>query len=80
MGNKIELFRMTIYVFFPVAIFYYFNKPDWYEKWVENKRAKIYELGEEGRKLPGSYIGMKELRQKMLEEKRAMRKNSDNKE
>ncbi len=32
---------MTIYVFFPVAVFYYYNLPDLYEKRVEAKRVCV---------------------------------------
>lgn len=31
--------QMTIYVFFPVAVFYYFNLPEFFEKRVANKRV-----------------------------------------
>lgn len=30
---------MTIYVFFPVALFYYFNRPEFYRKAVEEKKV-----------------------------------------
>ena len=28
---------MTIYVFFPVAVFYYFNMPNFYEEYVQKR-------------------------------------------
>lgn len=34
-----SLLQMTVYVFFPVAVFYYFNQPDWFDKRVEEKRV-----------------------------------------
>ena len=33
-------FQITIYVFFPVAVFYYFNVPDFFERFVEEKRVR----------------------------------------
>ena len=33
------LLQMTIYVFFPVAVFYYFNLPGFFEKRVASKRV-----------------------------------------
>jgi len=42
MGSKIELFRMTVYVFFPIAIFYYFNLPEFYEGYVSHEVKKMY--------------------------------------
>ncbi|XP_032230584.1 protein PET100 homolog, mitochondrial isoform X1 [Nematostella vectensis] len=41
-GSKIELFRIAVYVFFPVALFYYFNLPEIYEDYVNNKKGQIY--------------------------------------
>ena len=38
---------MTIYVFFPVAVFYYFNLPSFFEKYVDNKRVSFLEQGKE---------------------------------
>ena len=42
--------QMSIYVFFPVAVFYYFNIPEFYENYVAEKRVScdhgpfIYDL------------------------------------
>ena len=33
------LFQMTIYVFFPVALFYYFNRPEFQRKALEEKKV-----------------------------------------
>ena len=38
---------MTIYVFFPVAVFYYFNLPTFFEKYVDSKRVSFLEQGNE---------------------------------
>ena len=43
--NTIELMRITMYVFFPVGVFYYFNEPDLYENYVAEKRKKIHPPG-----------------------------------
>lgn len=39
---------MTIYVFFPVAVFYYFNMPDFFEKFVAEKRVTRPQLATMG--------------------------------
>ena len=38
---------MTIYVFFPVALFYYFNRPEFYRKTVEEKKVRSCSYFEE---------------------------------
>eukprot|EP00037_Helgoeca_nana_P015371 m.143510 g.143510 ORF g.143510 m.143510 type:complete len:58 (-) comp22989_c0_seq6:725-898(-) len=30
----IEKFRFGVYVFFPITIFYYFNRPDFYDDYI----------------------------------------------
>ncbi|CAG9855178.1 unnamed protein product [Phyllotreta striolata] len=43
MGNwKLEVAKMGLYVTFPVALFYYFNQPQYFEEWVVNKKREIY--------------------------------------
>ena len=32
---------MSIYVFFPVALFYYFNRPDFYQRTVADKKVRV---------------------------------------
>lgn len=34
---------MTIYVFFPVSVFYYFNLPEFFDKYVASKRVSHWE-------------------------------------
>ena len=36
-GPNLEVFRMAIYVFMPVGMFYYFNLPQFYENNVKTK-------------------------------------------
>lgn len=43
MGNyMLEIGRMAMYVAFPVAMFHYFNQPEFFEKWVTDKKREIY--------------------------------------
>lgn len=43
MGNwKLEVFKMTIYMAFPVGLFHYFNQPQLFEEWVITKRREMY--------------------------------------
>lgn len=41
-GWKLEVFKMSLYMMFPVGIFYYFNQPQYFEKWVVKVRREIY--------------------------------------
>ncbi|XP_046851326.1 protein PET100 homolog, mitochondrial-like [Xenia sp. Carnegie-2017] len=59
MGSKIELLRMTIYVFFPVAVFYYFNMPDFYEEYVQSRMKKLYPPSANTKKPPASIEELK---------------------
>lgn len=43
MGSwKMEIFRMTLYVMFPVAMFHYFNQPKYFEEWVVKTKRELY--------------------------------------
>lgn len=33
-GWHLEIFKMAMYMTFPVAMFHYFNQPEYFEKWV----------------------------------------------
>lgn len=56
MGNwQLELFKMTICITFPVAMFYVFNQPQIFEEWVIRKKRELYP--------PESMTGNAELRQ-----------------
>lgn len=40
MGNwQLEVFRMALYIAFPVTTFYYFNQPENFEYWVNKAKA-----------------------------------------
>lgn len=41
-GWRLEVARMVMYVSFPVAMFHYFNQPEYYEKWVTDTKRQIY--------------------------------------
>ncbi|XP_059162521.1 protein PET100 homolog, mitochondrial-like [Physella acuta] len=41
-GWKLEVFRMAMYVSFPVGLFYLFNQPVFFEQWMMEKRAQIF--------------------------------------
>ncbi|XP_013078323.2 protein PET100 homolog, mitochondrial-like [Biomphalaria glabrata] len=41
-GWQMEVFRMAVYISFPVGLFYMFNQPAFYENWMMEKRAKIF--------------------------------------
>lgn len=43
MGNwKLEIFKMSLYMGFPVGLFYYFNQPAFFESWMMEKRNVVY--------------------------------------
>lgn len=33
---------MVLYISFPVAMFHYFNQPEYFEKWVTETKREIY--------------------------------------
>lgn len=39
---KLEIFRMTLYMAFPVLAFHFFNQPAYFEKWVTNVKREMY--------------------------------------
>lgn len=41
-GWQLEVARMAMYMTFPVALFYYFNQPEYFEDWVTNIRRELY--------------------------------------
>jgi len=43
MGNwKLEIFKMTVYIGFPVTLFYCFNQPAFFESWLMEKRKLLF--------------------------------------
>lgn len=41
-GWALEVGKMVMYISFPVAMFHYFNQPEYFEKWVTEKKREIY--------------------------------------
>lgn len=39
---KLEIARMALYMAFPVSLFYIFNQPQYFEKWVINTRRELF--------------------------------------
>ena len=40
-GWQLEVFKMALYMSFPVGLFHWFNQPEYFEKWVNNEIRKI---------------------------------------
>lgn len=41
-GWALEIGKMAMYMSFPVGMFYYFNQPEYFEKWVTQTRRELY--------------------------------------
>ncbi|CAG9807878.1 unnamed protein product [Chironomus riparius] len=41
-GWKLEVFKMGLYMSFPVALFHWFNQPEYFEKWVIQTKRELY--------------------------------------
>ncbi|XP_029015769.1 protein PET100 homolog, mitochondrial [Betta splendens] len=50
MGVKIELFRMTLYLSFPVAMFWISNQAEYFEEYVVKRKREIFPPNELHRK------------------------------
>ncbi|KAM5238656.1 protein PET100 homolog, mitochondrial [Ctenodactylus gundi] len=42
MGVKLEVFRMTLYLTFPVAMFWISNQAEWFEKYVIQRKRELW--------------------------------------
>ena len=69
MGSRIELFRIGVYIFFPVAVFYYFNNPEFFEEYVLKRQKSLYPPDDKLVKLPKTKEGYEQLRIKLREER-----------
>lgn len=49
-GWILEVGKMAIYMSFPVALFHYFNQPQYFEKWVTEKKRELYPPEAKGRR------------------------------
>lgn len=48
MGNwLLEVGKMALYMSFPVALFHYFNQPEYFEKYVIEKKREMYPIEDE---------------------------------
>jgi hypothetical protein len=65
-SNVLELMRMTLYVFFPVGVFYYFNAPGYFDHKVEKRRIEIFP---KGNKPPLSFEDNEKLRKELRQKK-----------
>lgn len=72
-SNVLELMRMTLYVFFPVGVFYYFNAPGYFDHQVERKRVEIFPRGN---RPPLSFEENEQLRKEMKQRKTTTEKIS----
>jgi protein PET100 len=79
MGNwKLEAFKMSIYMMFPVGCFWFFNQPGIFEDWIMQKRKLLYTPEDPAaRKQLEQVIEQMELqRQARLEEQMSKSKSS----
>ncbi|XP_014085690.2 protein PET100 homolog, mitochondrial [Bactrocera oleae] len=65
MGSwRLEVFKMTLYMSFPVAMFHIFNQPAYFEEWVTKTRRELY---------PPESLGHREEIQKAIKDVREKR-------
>ncbi|XP_072402322.1 protein PET100 homolog, mitochondrial [Diabrotica undecimpunctata] len=38
----LEVAKMALYIVFPVALFHYFNQPQYFEDWVVEKKRELF--------------------------------------
>ncbi|XP_076975679.1 protein PET100 homolog, mitochondrial isoform X2 [Tamandua tetradactyla] len=48
MGVKLEVFRMTLYLTFPVAMFWIANQAEWFEEYVIQRKRELCPPEKEG--------------------------------
>ncbi|CAI8028376.1 hypothetical protein GBAR_LOCUS16191 [Geodia barretti] len=73
-SNVMELMRMTLYVFFPVGVFYYFNAPGYFDQKIEKKRVEIFP---KGNKPPLTFEESKKLQQELRKKRREARHSTN---
>lgn len=71
MGNwQLEVFKMSLYMAFPVVMFHYFNQPENFEEWVTKLKNEYYpKEDKEQRRILGESIREhnRKIEQKQLE-------------
>ncbi|XP_005413234.1 PREDICTED: protein PET100 homolog, mitochondrial [Chinchilla lanigera] len=50
MGVKLEVFRMTVYLTFPVAMFWISNQAEWFESYVIQRKRELWPPEKEGQR------------------------------
>ncbi|KAF7225575.1 protein PET100 homolog, mitochondrial [Nothobranchius furzeri] len=50
MGVKIEMFRMVLYLSFPVAMFWISNQAEYFEEYVVKRKREIFPRNEEAQR------------------------------
>ncbi|XP_028907410.1 protein PET100 homolog, mitochondrial [Ornithorhynchus anatinus] len=68
MGVKLEVFRMVLYLSFPVAMFWISNQADYFEEYVIKRKREIYPPEREDQRK--ELEDFKERMRKQREEKR----------
>ncbi|XP_059105439.1 protein PET100 homolog, mitochondrial isoform X3 [Peromyscus eremicus] len=48
MGVKLEVFRMSLYLTFPVVMFWISNQADWFEDYVVQRKRELWPREKEG--------------------------------
>ncbi|XP_024407030.1 protein PET100 homolog, mitochondrial [Desmodus rotundus] len=66
MGVKLEVFRMTLYLTFPVAMFWIANQAEWFEESVIQRKRELWPPEEDRRQQIEEF---KERLRKLREEK-----------
>ncbi|XP_039107491.1 protein PET100 homolog, mitochondrial [Hyaena hyaena] len=51
MGVKLEVFRMTLYLTFPVAMFWIANQAEWFEDYVIQRKRELWPPEKEDQRL-----------------------------
>eukprot|EP00112_Aurelia_sp_Birch-Aquarium-sp1_P006088 Seg1680.14 transcript_id=Seg1680.14/GoldUCD/mRNA.D3Y31 product="putative protein C12orf45-like" protein_id=Seg1680.14/GoldUCD/D3Y31 len=69
-SSKLEIFRVGLYVLFPVALFYYFNLPDNQDEFLEKRKKEMYPPFEETNRPPTTSEDRKQYREIILEARR----------
>ncbi|XP_063787695.1 protein PET100 homolog, mitochondrial [Pseudophryne corroboree] len=70
MGVKLEVFRMAIYLSFPVTMFWISNQPKYFEEYIVKRKREIYppEQTEQKRQLAELKEMMRQRKEKLLME------------
>ncbi|XP_069459962.1 protein PET100 homolog, mitochondrial [Ambystoma mexicanum] len=68
MGVKLEIFRMMLYLSFPVTMFWISNQAEYFEEYVVKRKREIYppELNEQRKELEAFQERMRQRREERL--------------